>query len=90
MLSLHNDIPSKMISIEKLPPESFLKELNPGKKRWLINSTYSPNNGNIESQLESVSKGLGIYLNKSENVILLGGLNTNRFFYKKISLRIMI
>ena len=83
MLFLRNDIPSKMISIEKLPTESFLIELNLGKKRWLINCAYSPNNGNIESHLDSVSKGLGIYLNKYENAILLGGFNTNIDFFTK-------
>ena len=32
MLYVHHDIPSKMISIEKLPTESFLIELNLRKK----------------------------------------------------------
>ena len=44
MLFVRNDIPSKMISIEKLPTESFLIELNLRKKRWLINCSYNPNN----------------------------------------------
>ena len=42
MLFVRNDIPSKMISIEKLPTESFLIELNLRKKRWLINCSYNP------------------------------------------------
>ena len=36
-LFVRNDNPSKMISIEKLPIESFLIELNLRKKKWLIN-----------------------------------------------------
>ena len=77
MLFLRNDIPSKMISIEKLPIESFLIELNLIKKKWLINCYYNPNNGNIESHLDSVSKSLDIHLNRYENVILLGDYNAS-------------
>ena len=60
MLFVHNDIPSKMISIEKLPTEGFLVKLNLRKK--LINCFYNPNNGNIESHLVSISKTLDIHL----------------------------
>ena len=56
MLFVRNHIPSKMISIEKLPIESFLIKSNLRKRRWLINCYYNPNNGNIESHLDSVSK----------------------------------
>ena len=38
MSFVRNDIPSKMISIEKLPTESFLIELSLKKKRWLLQS----------------------------------------------------
>ena len=62
MLFVHNDIPSKMISIEKLPTEGFLVKLNLRKKKWLINCFYNPNNGNIESHLVSISKSLDIHL----------------------------
>ena len=48
MLFVRNDIPSKIISIEKLPIESFLIELHLRKKKWLtINCSYNRNNGNI-------------------------------------------
>ena len=70
MLFVRNDIPSKMISIEKLSTESFLIELNLRKNTWLINCSYNPNNGNIESHLDSVSKSLDG--NRYENIILLG------------------
>ena len=45
MLFVRNDISSKMISIEKLPTENFLIELNLRKTRWLINYSYNRNNG---------------------------------------------
>ena len=77
MLFVRNDIPSKMICIEKLPTESFLIELNLRKKKWLINCSYNPNNGNIESHLDSVSQSLDIHLNRHENVILLGDFNAS-------------
>ena len=48
MLFVRNDIPSKTISIEKVPIESFLIELHLRKKKWLtINCSYNRNNGNI-------------------------------------------
>ena len=56
MLFVRNHIPSKMNSIEKLPIESFLIKSNLRKRRWLIICYYNPNNGNIESHLDSVSK----------------------------------
>ena len=77
MLFVRNDIPSKKISIEKLPTESFLIELYLRKKRWLISYSYNPNNGNIESHLDTVSKSLDMHLKRYKNVILLGGFNAN-------------
>ena len=77
MLFVHNDILSKKVSIEKLPTESFLIELYLRKKRWLINYYYNPNNGNIESHLDSVSKSLDMHLKRYENVILLGDFNVS-------------
>ena len=70
MLFVRNDIPSKMISIEQLPTESNLMELNLRKKRGLINCLRNHNNGNIEPHSDSVSKSLDIHLNRYENVIL--------------------
>ena len=66
-----------MITIENLPIESFLIELNLRKKKWLINCCYNPNNRNIESHLDSLSKSLDIHLNRYENVILLGDYNAS-------------
>ena len=43
----------------------------------LINCSYNPNNGNIQSHLYSVSKSLDIHLNRYENIILLGNFNTS-------------
>ena len=47
MLFVRNDTPSKMISIEHLLTKSLLRKKNLRKKRWLINCSYNPNNGNI-------------------------------------------
>ena len=77
MLFVRNGIPSKTIPIEKLPTESFLTELNLTKKKWLINYSYSFNNGNTESHLDAISKSFDINLNRYENVILFGGFNAS-------------
>ena len=60
-----------MISIEQLPTENILMELNLRKKSGLINCSPNHNNGNIEPHPDSVSKTLDIHLNRYENVILL-------------------
>ena len=77
MLFVRNDIPSKMISIDKLPTESFLVGLNLRKKKWLINCPHNPNNENIESHLGSDSKRLDIHVKKYEDGILLGDFNAS-------------
>ena len=86
MVFVRDNISSKMI-IEKLPAESFLIELNLRKKRWLVNCFYNPNNGNIESYLNSISKSLDIHLNRYEKLILLRDYNasTEDLFLKNFS-----
>ena len=85
-----------MISIEKLLTESFLIELNLRRNKLLINCSYKPNNGNIESYLDSISKILDIHLNKYENVILLGDCNGNtedsfmESFWENYDLRFLV
>ena len=61
---VRNDIPSKVIFIERLPTNIFLIELNLRKKKWLINRSYNPNNGNNESHLDLFSMGLRIHFVK--------------------------
>ena len=71
-------------------------ELNLRKKRWLINCSYNPNNGNIESHLDSVFKSLDIDLNRYENVILLGDYNAGiddsfmKMFYENYDLKSLV
>ena len=77
MLFMHNDIPSNMISIEKLSTESFFIELNLRIKTWFVDHFYNPYNGNIESHLDAISESLDMHLNRYENVILLGDFNTS-------------
>ena len=58
MLLIRSDIPAKVISTDKNPFESFYVELNFRKKKWLLNCSYNPNNNNIESHLNCLSRGI--------------------------------
>ena len=77
MLFIQSDIPSKVISTDKSPFESFYVELNFRKKKWLLNCSYNPSNNNIESYLNCLSRSVASLLSKYENIILLGDFNSS-------------
>ena len=56
MLFIRNDIPAKVFSTADRPIESFYAELNFRKKKWLWNCSYNPNDGSVESRLDSVPR----------------------------------
>ena len=60
---VRNDIPSKRLSVKKLPTESFLVELNLRKKKCFLSCFCNPNNGIIESHLDIIFKSSDIHSN---------------------------
>ena len=58
VLFIRNDIPAKVVSIDDRPIGSFYVELNFRKKKWLLNCSYNPKHGSIESHLDSLSKSI--------------------------------
>ena len=72
MLFIQSDIFAKVISTNKNPFESFYVKLNFRKKKWLLNCSYNPNNNNIESHLNFLSRSIDSLSSKYENIILLG------------------
>ena len=76
LLFIRSDIPAKVISTDKNPFKSFYVELNFRKKIWLLNCSYKPNNNNIESHLNCLSRGIDSLSVKYENIILLGDFNS--------------
>ena len=53
MLFIRIGIPAKVVSTDRRPIESFYVELNFRKKKWLLNCSYNPKHGSIESYLDS-------------------------------------
>ena len=76
MLFARSDIPAKVISTDKNPFESFYVELNFRKKKWLLSCSYNPNNENIESHLNGLTRSIASLSLKYENIILLGDFNS--------------
>ena len=76
MLFIRSDIPAKVISTDKNPFESFYVELNFRKKKWLLNCSYNPNNNNIESRLNCLSRSIDSLSSKYGNLILLDDFNS--------------
>ena len=58
-----------LISTYKNPFESCYVELNFRKKKWLLNWSYHPNNNNMESHLNGLSRSIDSLLLKYENIV---------------------
>ena len=56
MLFLREDISSKLLSVENSPTDTFFKEINIRKRKWLFSCSYNLNRENIENHLETLSK----------------------------------
>ena len=47
LLYVRENIPTKLLSIEPIPPECFFVELNLGKRKWLISCSYNPHKNHV-------------------------------------------
>ena len=76
MLYVREDIPARLISVEKSPIEAMFIEINLRNRKWLFCCSYNPNKATTERHIEALSKS--IYLNSSlyDNFIFLGDFNT--------------
>ena len=53
ILFVREDIPSKLLFIQKKSIEALYIEVNLRKIRWLLCCSYNPNKGNIHAYLEN-------------------------------------
>ena len=72
---IREDIPSKLLLVEKNPVEGFYVEINLHKNKWLISCSYNPKRSLISNHLEALSKNIDIYASKYDRLILLGDFN---------------
>ena len=71
MLFIRDDIPSKLLSIEKNSIETFYVEVNCEKIKWLLCYTYNPNKNNILAFLENVDRSLALFSSSYENYFMI-------------------
>ena len=75
MLYVWEDIPAKLLSHAFPSAKNFFVEINPNKKKWLINCSYNLHKNNIGSHLDVISRSLDTHSTKYENIVLFGDFN---------------
>ena len=95
MLYVWEDIPAKLLSHAFPSAKNFFVEINPNKKKWLINCSYNLHKTNIESHL--VSRSLDTHTLPNTKilyflVILMHALTTRlwRLFANLIHLLVLL
>ena len=74
---VREDITAKFLSFEDQLIEALYIELNFRKKKWLLSGSYNPNKNNIPNNLQRLTKSLGLYSAKYDNIILPGDFNVS-------------
>ena len=75
MLFIRDDIPSKLLSIEKNSIETFYIEVNCQKIKWLFCCIYNPNKNNILAFLENLDWSLALFSSSYENYVMICDFN---------------
>ena len=96
LLFIRQDIPSKLLSIERDLNKAFFVEITlHNKKKWLISCSYNPKRASIANRTSALSKCSDIYTPEYGNLIFLGEFNAgvedtdikkNRSSYNLISM----
>ena len=72
LLSIREDIPSKLLSVNK-NIDGFFVEINLCK--WLLSCSYNPTKRQISNHLAELGKNTDLYLNKYDQLLFLGDFN---------------
>ena len=72
MLSVRENIPSKLLSTENAPIEGFWIEVNFRRKKWLLCVSYNPHSNAIDSHVGSLTRSLALYSSIYDNHIVVG------------------
>ena len=75
MLYVWEDIPAKLLRHAFPSAKNIFVEINPNKKKWLINRSCNLHKNNIESHLDVISRSLDTHSTKYENIVLFGDFN---------------
>ena len=75
MLNIRDDIPSKLLSMNKII-EGFFVEMNlHKKKKWLLNCSYNPMKMQISNHLAELNKGTDRHVTKCDQLLFLVDFN---------------
>ena len=75
LLYIREDIPSKILSINR-NIEGFIVEINlRNKKKWLLSCSYNPKRAQISNHYAEISKITDLYLTKYNQLFFLGDFN---------------
>ena len=75
LLNSRDDIPSKLLSINK-NVEGFFVEINlHKKKKWLLSCSHNPTELQISNHLAELSKSADLYLTKYDKLLFFGDFN---------------
>ena len=77
LLFVREDIPARLISIEKAPIESFFIELNLSKKNWIADFSYNPYKSNKSSHLEFIRRTMNIHSSNYDHFIFFRDFNAD-------------
>ena len=75
MLYVREDIPARLISVEKSPIEAMFIEINLRNRKWLFCCSYNPNKATTERHIEALSKSIDLHSSLYDNFIFLGDFN---------------
>ena len=87
MLYVREDIPARLISVEKSPIEAMFIEINLRNRKWLSCCSYNPNKATNERHIEALSKSINLHSSLYDNFIFLGDFNQ---LLRKLQLRIFV
>ena len=72
MLYVREDIPARLISVEKSPIEAMFIEINLRNRKLLFCCSYNPNKATTERHIEALSKSIDLHSSLYDNFIFLG------------------
>ena len=78
LLFLRDDKSSRLLTEHKTPTnvECIFVEIGIRNKNWLLCCYYNPHQSNISTHMHHLNKGLDVYMNKYDNILLLGDFNS--------------
>ena len=69
MLYVREDIPARLISVEKSPIEAMFIEVNLRNRKWLFCCSYNPIKATTERHIEALSKSIDLHSSLYDNLL---------------------